>query len=116
MLAGLLSACDAETPAGAPSVNTIRIERIGGLGGFGGPNLKSRGEHSYSHLSTADQAAVDALFAPMPKARGTVPNPQMRDGFSYRISRQTATGTETVEVPESRVPPALISSLKDTLE
>jgi len=116
MLAGLLSACNDETPAGTPSLSTIKIERIGGLGGFGGPNLKSRGEHLYAELSAADQAAVDALFAPKPKARGAVANPQMRDGFSYRISRQTATGTETVEVPENRVPHALISSLKDTLE
>jgi hypothetical protein len=116
MLAGLLSACNAETPTGTPSLSTIKIEKIGGLGGFGGPNLKSRGERSYAELSAADQAAVDALFAPKPKARGAAANPQLRDGFSYRISRQTATGIETVEVPENKVPAALISSVKDTLE
>lgn len=97
-------------------MSTIKIEKIGGLGGFGGPNLKSRGERSYAELSAADQAAVDALFAPKPKSRGAAANPQMRDGFSYRISRQTATGVETVEVPENKVPAALISSVKDTLE
>ena len=97
MLAGLLSACNDETPAGSPSLSTIKIERIGGLGGFGGPNLKSRGEHLYAELSAADQAAVDAMFASKGKgkARGMAPNPQMRDGFSYRISRETASGTET---------------------
>jgi len=97
-------------------LGAVKIERIGGVGGFGGPHLKSRGELPIAELSAADQAAVDALFASKGKARGMAPNPQMRDGFSYRISRPTPTGTETVEVPESMVPAALLSSVKDTIE
>ena len=94
----------------------IKIERIGGVAGFGGPHLKSRGELPLADLSVADQAAVDALFAHKGKARGMAPNAQMRDGFSYLISRPTATSSETVEVPESMVPAALLASVKDRLE
>jgi hypothetical protein len=94
----------------------VKIERMGGIGGFGGPHLKSRGERSVDDLSPADKAAIDSLFASQGKARGMDDNPRMRDGFSYRLSRQTPTGTETVEVPESMVPAALVSSVKDTIE
>lgn len=94
----------------------VKIERIGGLGGFGGPHLKSRGECSLADLSAADRAAVDALFASQGKTRTVPGNAQMRDGFSYRISRQTPSGTRTVEVPESRVPAALVASVKDSIE
>lgn len=94
----------------------VKIERVGGLGGFGGPHLKSRGECSLADLSAADQAAVDALFASQGKTHAVPRNAPMRDGFSYRISRQTARGTKTVEVPESMVPAALVASVKDSIE
>ena len=94
----------------------VKIERIGGFGGVGGPHLKSRGECSLADLSAADRAAVDALFASQGKAHAAPRNAQMRDGFSYRISRQTASGSKTVEVPESMVPAALVASVKDSIE
>jgi hypothetical protein len=101
-------------------MGTVKVERIGGLGGFGGAHLKSRGECRLADLSKAEQADIDALFSSTGKSagksRGMQDNAQMRDGFNYRISRETASGTETVEVPESRVPAALISSVKDTIE
>jgi len=98
----------------------IDFERIGGLGGCGGPHLKSRGECALADLSAADRAAVDALFAIKGKLRGKVRHLadklHVGDGFSYRISRQTATSTETIEVPADSVPAALASSVEDTLE
>ena len=97
-------------------MDIVKIERLGGIAGFGGPHLKSRGECSLGDLSAADQATIDKLFAAKGKSRGSQDNTQMRDGFSYRISRQTASGMETVEVPESMVPAALRSSIKDTIE
>ncbi len=39
----------------------------------------------------------------------------MRDGFSYRISRTTANGTETIEVPGEDLPGAVIACVKDEL-
>ena len=98
------------------TVSTIKIERIGGVGGFGGPHLKSRGECSLADLSAVDQVAMENLFASKGKIRGMSVNPKIRDGFSYRISRETPTGTQMVEVPESLVPVALVSSIRDTLE
>ena len=97
-------------------MDIIKIERIGGLAGFGGPHLKSCGELSCGELSTADRNAVDNLFANKSKKRGDSVNSQMRDGFTYRISRQTESGTETIEIPENLVPTALISSVKDIIE
>lgn len=97
-------------------MGTIKLERIGGIGGFGGPHLKSRGELSLAELSAEDQAAVEALFAGKGKARGLELTPQLRDGFSYRISRDTKNGTETIEVSENMVPDALRSSVKDSIE
>ena len=36
--------------------------------------------------------------------------------FSYRITRQTAEGTQTIEVPDNAVPAALRDSVRDVLE
>jgi len=91
----------------------LQIERLGGLAGFGGPGsrIKSKGEVGMSDLSAADQRAVADLFdnkTPIP--------PPKPDAFRYRITRQTAQGTQAIEVPEDVVPPALRNSVKDTLE
>jgi hypothetical protein len=94
----------------------VKIERVGGVGGFGGPHLKSRGECALADLSAADQAAVDGLFQTKGRAKRALGNAPIRDGFSYRISRETAAGTQTVEVPEGMVPAALVSRVKDTIE
>ena len=87
----------------------LTIERLGGLAGFGGPNLQSRGEYAYADLAVPDRAKVDALFAGGKHAAVKPVN----DGFTYRISRRGAHGTETVEVPEAMVPQALIASVVD---
>ena len=94
-------------------MDRIQIERTGGFAGFGlpGSRLQSRGEIALSELSSADRAAIDALF----DSRGGA-EPHMPDGFRYRITRQTATGPQTIEVPESKVPAALKDSVKDVLE
>lgn len=119
MLAGLLLGCSPPSSSLSPASTimvTVRIERIGGVAGFGGPHLKSRGELTFSDLSAADQAAVEALFASKGRAHGASENAKTRDGFSYRISRKTASGTEMVEVSEDKIPAALLSSVKDVIE
>ena len=94
-------------------MDRIQIERTGGFAGFGlpGSHVRSRGEIVLSELSSADRAATDALF----DSKGGA-EPHMPDGFRYRITRQTATGPQTIEVPESKVPAALRDSVKDVLE
>lgn len=89
----------------------LKVERIGGFAGFGGPHLKSRGELSTTELSPADSDALDALFQEDTHAGAANP-----DGFVYRITRNVGGNEHTIEVPEHKVPEALKNSVKDTLE
>ena len=88
----------------------LQIEKVGGLAGFGGPNLRSRGEVDSAKLPAEDQKAVEALFK-----SASQPASAVRDGFRFRISRSTDSGVQTVEVPEHLVPPSLARSVKDEL-
>ncbi|MEO6787010.1 MAG: protealysin inhibitor emfourin [Chthoniobacteraceae bacterium] len=92
---------------------TLHVERIGGLAGFGGArsHVRSHGQLDAAALSAAENQAVEALFRTHGKAEAS----QVRDGFHYRISRTTPSGTETVEAPESEVPPTLMQCVKDEL-
>lgn len=95
-------------------MDRLQIERIGGFAGFGGPHLKSRGELAVSDLSPADRQTVEDLFNDPQKA---VPaHPGEADTFRYRITRQTAAGTQTIDVPGNAVPAALRDSVRDVLE
>jgi hypothetical protein len=92
------------------SVDRLKIERVGGFAGFGGPHLKSRGEVALSDLSAADQKTVEQLFADPKKVAPA--HPGQADAFSYRITR----GAQTIEVPEHAVPSTIKNSVKDVLE
>lgn len=104
-------AFDDQQPGAA--MDDLTIERFGGLAGFGlpGSRIKSRGQMALADLSAADRAAVESLFDSSYKAE-----PPMPDGFRYRITRQTAKGTKTVEAAEHHVPLALRNVIKDELE
>ena len=89
----------------------LHVEKLGGLANFGGfrARIRSCGQFDTSALSTKDSQAVDSLFhSESEPVLSTV-----ADGFRFRISRTTAVGTETIEAPESRVPAALASCVKD---
>lgn len=92
----------------------IQVERLGGLAGFGGSlsHLRSRGILKLDTLSPRDRKVVDGLFQapPIPKTPS-----QERDAFRYRITRETSTGSETIEVPEQLVPESIRSSVCDEL-
>ena len=92
-------------------MTVLHVERLGGLPGVGNPRsrLRSCGEISLSALSQADRAAVEELFRNPPRAA-----PVLRDAFRYRISRDGASGAETVEVPETAVPTPVAACVKDT--
>ena len=98
----------------AESVDRLQIERIGGLAGFGGPHLKSRGEFALSDLSPADRQALEELFSDPRKAAPA--HPGEADAFRYRITRQRAAGPQTIELPGHAVPAALKDSVRDVLE
>jgi hypothetical protein len=99
----------------AESVDRLKIERIGGFAGFGGPHLKSRGEMAISELSASDRQAVENLFNDPQKAAPA--RPGEADAFRYRITRETAAGAvQAIEVPGNAVPAPLKECVKDQLE
>ena len=91
-------------------MDRLKIERVGGTAGFGGPHLKSRGEVALSDLPAADQKTMESLFADPGKVPAA--HPGQADAFTYRITR----GAHTIEVPEHAVPSTIKNSVKDVLE
>ena len=91
----------------------LHVERFGGFAGFGGAaaRVRSHGQVDVSSLSAVEQQAVEALF----QTGGHAGTPPMPDGFRYKLSRTTPTGTDVIEVPESLLPAALVQCVKDEL-
>jgi hypothetical protein len=102
----------AAQPAAQERADRLQIERIGGVAGFGGTHLKSRGSVALSALSAADRQAVEKLFRAGDKADRSPGG----DMFRYKITRETASGSQTIEVPENAVPESLRNSMKDFIE
>jgi Emfourin len=91
----------------------VKVERMGGLGGFGlpGSRLRSRGEIDTDHLSAADRQAVDALFEGSAQPGSSKP-----DAFRYRLTCHDDTGgTRTVEAAQDQVPQSLQDCAQDEL-
>jgi hypothetical protein len=95
-------------------MGTVKIEKIGGLAGFGlpGSRIKSSGETAISALSPADQAWVEALFQKQPRSQEAG---NERDTHCYRITRTENGHDQTVEVPEAMVPHSLKACVTDKL-
>ena len=95
-------------------MGTVKIEKIGGLAGYGlpGSRLKSRGETAVSALSAADQAWLEASFQKPPRSQEAG---NERDTHCYRITRTTNGRDQTIEVPEALVPHALKACVTDKL-
>lgn len=91
----------------------LKVEKIGGLAGFGGARarIRSLGQLDTAALSAAERKELDSLF----RAGGSSEPAAGGDGFRFRISRSTAGGTETIEASEADVPAALASCVKDEL-
>jgi len=95
-------------------MGTLKIERIGGVAGFGLPSsrVKSSGEQAVSALSADDQAKVEALFNNPERHQGSGLE---GDVFRYRITRMSKGKSQTIEVPEPSVPHALRACVSDKL-
>ena len=91
----------------------LHVEKLGGLANFGGARsrIRSRGQCDTSSLPASEFKALETLFQAPAKSAP----PKGADAFRFRITRSTAGGEETVEVPESHVPPAVASCVKDEL-
>lgn len=92
-------------------MTVLKIERRGGLGGFGlaGSRVRSVGEVDLNRLGAADRRAIEKLFAD-DGSDADAPHP---DGFTYRLSRMTPAGEEAVVVAEAKVPAVLIKAIRD---
>jgi len=94
-------------------MSKLKIERLGGLAGFGSQNshLRSVGEIDMDTLSEKDKKIVEDLFA----SQGKVEKDLAVDAFRYRISRTTSEGIESVEQSEEKIPVAIIQTVKDEI-
>lgn len=96
-------------------VHQLKIERKGGLAGFGLPNsrLRSRGAIDLQSLSASDRQAIEKLFA------GGAPSPapaSQADAFQYHLTMTTPQGEKTIVVPERQVPEAIRDAVHDELD
>jgi len=101
-------------PARADKDDCLKVERVGGLAGFGGPRLKSAGEVALSALSARDRKAIEAMFRGA--ARAARPGAAKPDAFVYRITLHSGRSMKTVEVSEEHVPEAVRKCVKSALE
>jgi hypothetical protein len=94
-------------------MSKIKIERFGGLAGFGSKNshVHSTGEMDMDELSEEDRKIVEELFLSKSKPE----NASGRDVFNYRVSRMTANGMESVEASEEEIPSAVRQRMRDEL-
>src|SRR3954462_11842880 len=101
---------------GADALTPLKIERLGGSGGFGGPGsrVRSEGRLDMAALDHDTHRAVENLFPGRSDASAPPQSPHA-DGFTYRIPPATEAGEEAVEVPESAVPAALTQAVRDEL-
>ncbi|MCU1386296.1 MAG: hypothetical protein JWL71_4993 [Acidobacteria bacterium] len=120
MLVGSLWGCSASPPVfvtrEVPHVGELKVEQVGGFAGFGGPHLKSSGTLDLSTLSSNDRLAVEALFARTKAPAGSAGAATGGDQFRYRLTRGTASGTESIEASESEVPPAVKAIVSARIE
>ena len=94
-------------------MSRVKIERIGGLAGFGGEKsrLRSRGEFEMDELSEEDKKAIEDLYT----SRRNMKSTQAMDTFRYRISRTTSKGIESIEADEEMIPNAIRQCLRDEI-
>lgn len=94
----------------------LKIERKGGLAGFGLPNsrVRSVGSLDLRTLSLSDRQAIESLFADG-TSRGSPGGPVQADAFHYHLTMTTARGEKTVVVPEADVPDAVRDVVHDEM-
>jgi len=98
-------------------VAALHVERLGGLAGFGAgrSHIRSAGQVEGNALPPAAQQVVEQLFKAGGASAARRAKSLVRDGFSYRLTRTTEAGEQTIEVPESAMPPELIACVRDEL-
>ncbi|HXJ22866.1 MAG TPA: protealysin inhibitor emfourin [Polyangia bacterium] len=110
LLAALWSLAGSSCAHNPSAAHPLEVERLGGLAGYGGSRLRSRGQIDVSTLSAEDRQTVESLFSVRP---GGTARP---DEFRYKLTRWTSNGPQTVEVTEDQVPAAVRSVVRDQLQ
>jgi hypothetical protein len=82
------------------------VERRGGIAG-----LKGRGEIAADELDESDRETLKNLF----KGGKKLPRDEGADRYVYTVTRQSDSGSKTVEIPETLIPRALTRVVKDQL-
>jgi hypothetical protein len=77
----------------------VIVERSGGFAG-----VKRRGEKDGASLTPAQHEALQQLMRATPASP-----PTGADRFHYQVEVQDETGSRTVDVPETAMPPSLAS-------
>ena len=93
----------------------LHIERIGGhdRSGLPGSRVESRGGLELSQLSPADRQIIEELF----NNSEEIKSPSGAADFeSYCITRQTAAGLKTIQVPFNAAPAAVKKSVTTTFK
>ena len=93
------------------AIKRVRVEKVGGLAGFGGAHLKSEGEIDLDHLSDDERSAIEQLLA----KRATRSEGLSRDAFRYRLSWDEGGDKHSIEVGESEAPETVRAAAKDRL-
>ena len=95
-------------------MSELKIERLGGFGGFGlpGSHIRSQGSLKIAQLTPHVRAKVEKLFEDSDEDEAPS---AVNDGFRYRITLTTSHGSQTIEVPEAVVPDELQASVRDEL-
>lgn len=90
-------------------MGNLVIQEVGGFaaGGTPGAHFRKEGRVALSDLSSEDRERVRAMFA----------NPKpVNANFHYRITLDGPSGQQTIDASPETVPPALIASVKTTLD
>jgi len=96
--------------AGGAAIQTVRIQRRGGLAG-----LPASVELHYAALSVTQRAAVDKVAA-AGATRGSPAPSAGADRFSFRVELVHASGdTRVIDMPEDAMPASLAGLAKPAL-
>lgn len=90
---------------------TYFVEKLGGIACFGGPSarIRSVGKIDDETLSEYDRALLKNLFS-SDLMRNKEPGP---DEFQYRITLMNDKFQKSIDLPESKTPPAIKDCVRD---
>ena len=95
----------------------VRVERIGGVVGFGLAvgHLRSFGTIETATLTPSEQKILDLLFSHRAQGKAAAHPGPACDAFCYLLSRGSGAATETIEAAEAALPAAVVQCVRDEI-